>query len=144
MTNTPPPAEAGFSLPEPIAETTYVLGDFPLSRVLLIDDKRFPWVMLVPRRADVSEIIDLSPADRQQLFTEMMRASEALQGVTNPDKLNVGALGNMVRQLHVHVIARYVSDVAWPGPVWGHGTREPYPPHMVGPLMDKLTKALGL
>lgn len=139
-----PSTEAPFSLPAPIAETTYVLGEFPLSRVLLIDDKRFPWIMLVPRREGASEIIDLSDADRQQLFSEMMRASEALQAVAQPDKLNVGALGNMVRQLHVHVIARFVSDAAWPGPVWGHGTREPYPPHMVGPLMDRLTKALGL
>jgi diadenosine tetraphosphate (Ap4A) HIT family hydrolase len=139
----PMPAE-GFTLAPELASTTYHLGDWPLSHVFLVDDRRFPWVMLVPRRAGVSEIIDLSPADRQQLFDEMMRASEALQAVAGPDKLNVGALGNMVRQLHVHVVARFVSDAAWPGPVWGNGVREPYPPHMVGPLMDRLKKALGL
>lgn len=144
MTDSLPSAEAGFVLADPIAETTYVLGDYPLSRVLLIDDRRFPWIMLVPRRAEMFEIIDLSEADRQQLFAEMMQASAAMIAVTKPDKLNIGALGNVVRQLHVHLVARYVSDVAWPGPVWGHGAREPYPPHMVGPLMDRLIKALGL
>jgi diadenosine tetraphosphate (Ap4A) HIT family hydrolase len=135
--------ETGFTLAPELAATTYALGDWPLCHVFLVDDQRFPWLMLVPRRANIAEIIDLSPPDRQQLFDEMMRASEALQGVAQPDKLNIGALGNMVRQLHVHVVARFVSDPAWPGPIWGHGTRAPYPPHMVGPVMDRLKKALG-
>lgn len=136
--------EAGFQLAPELAACTHPLGDWPLCHVFLMDDRRFPWVMLVPRRAGISEIIDLDPADRQQLFAEMMQASEALQAVAKPDKLNVGALGNMVRQLHVHVVGRFVSDEAWPGPVWGHGERQPYPPHMVGPLLDRLRKALGL
>ena len=136
-------SETGFMLAPELSACSYLLGDWPLCHVFMMDDARYPWVMLVPRRADMSEILDLNEADRQQLFSEMMRASEALQGVAKPDKLNIGALGNMVRQLHVHVVGRFVSDPAWPGPVWGHGERQPYPPHMAGPMMDKLKAALG-
>lgn len=135
--------ETGFVLDPRLAEVGQHLGNFPLSQVFFFDDARFPWLMLVPRRADISEILDLSEADRQQLFKETMQAAEALREVARPDKLNIGALGNMVRQLHVHIIGRFVSDPAWPGPVWGHGERVPYPAHMAGPMMDKFSKALG-
>ena len=136
--------ETGYSLDPRLDEIGHPLGDFALSRVFLLDDARFPWVMLVPRRKDVSEILDLSEADRHALFAETLRAAEALRSVSKPDKLNIGALGNMVSQLHVHVIGRFASDPAWPGPVWGHGTRVPYPAHMAGPLIDRLRAALGL
>ena len=136
--------ESSFLLAPELAACTYHLGDWPLCHVFMMDDARYPWLMLVPRRANKAEIIELSDADRQQLFAEMMQASEALQGVAKPDKLNIGALGNMVRQLHVHIVGRFVSDPAWPGPVWGHGERQPYPPHMAGLTMDKLKTALGL
>lgn len=135
--------ETGFVLDPRLEEVGHPLGEFPLSRVFLFDDARFPWLMLVPRRKDIAEILDLSEADRRQLFDETLRAAEALRAVARPDKLNIGALGNIVRQLHVHVIGRFASDPAWPGPVWGHGERMPYPPHMVGPLMDRLAKELG-
>lgn len=135
--------ENGFALDPRLDEIGHPIGDFPLCRVFLLDDARFPWVMLVPRRANIAEILDLEPADRQALFDETMRAAEALRKVSAPDKLNIGALGNIVRQLHVHVIGRFQSDPAWPGPVWGHGERVPYPAHMVGPLRDRLAKALG-
>jgi diadenosine tetraphosphate (Ap4A) HIT family hydrolase len=136
--------ENGFLLDPVIEGMTYELAQWPLSTVFLVDDARFPWLMLVPRRAGISEIIDLSPQDRQVLFDDMMRACEALQQVAMPDKLNIGALGNMVRQLHVHVVGRFASDPAWPGPVWGSGEAKPYPAHMVAPLIDKLQKALVL
>lgn len=141
--NGAPAPDSGFVLDPAIAATTYLLGDWPLSRVFLVDDARFPWLMLVPRRVGASEIIDLSPADRQQLFDETMRAAEALRAVAGPDKLNIGALGNIVRQLHLHIIGRFVSDPAWPGPVWGHGERLPYPPHMAGTKIDGFKRALG-
>ena len=99
--------------------------------------------MLVPRRKDVAEWLDLAPGDRQAAFDEMLRAADALRRVAEPDKLNVGALGNMVRQMHIHVVGRFASDPAWPGPVWGHGERRSYPPHMAGPLMDRLRDALA-
>lgn len=128
--------DTGFVLDPRLDETGIPLGDFALSRVFLVDDRRFPWLMLVPRRAGLSEIHDLAPADQHLLFDETMRAAEALGTVSKPDKLNIGALGNVVRQLHVHIVGRFVSDAAWPGPVWGFGAREAYPAHMAGPLMD--------
>jgi diadenosine tetraphosphate (Ap4A) HIT family hydrolase len=137
-------SETGFTLAPELAEIGIPLGNLPLSSVFLFDDARFPWLMLVPRRAHISEILDLSDVDRTQLFSEMMQAAEAVRSISKPDKLNIGALGNIVRQLHVHIIGRFQSDVAWPGPVWGHSPPKPYPAHMAGPLMDKYRTALGL
>lgn len=137
-------SETGFRLDPRLEEIGHPLAEWPLSRVFLFDDARFPWLMLVPRRSDIAEILDLASADRQQLFDETMKAAEALRAVARPDKLNIGALGNMVRQLHVHIVGRFQSDPAWPGPVWGHGERMPYPAHMVGPLMDRLRQAFGV
>ena len=135
--------ETGFVLDGALEAVGLPLGDWPLCRVFLFDDARYPWLMLVPRRADRREIIELSSEDQAQLFSEISRAMTALQGVAKPDKLNLGALGNVTPQLHIHIVGRYVSDEAWPGPVWGQGTRKPYPPHMVCILMDKLARALG-
>jgi diadenosine tetraphosphate (Ap4A) HIT family hydrolase len=132
-----------FRLAERLEADTYPLADWPLCRVLLMDDARFPWLILVPKRADISEITELSAPDQAELMREISRAMSALSAVTQPDKVNLGALGNIVRQLHIHIVARFASDPAWPGPVWGNGERKAYPPHMVGPLMDRLSKALG-
>ena len=87
--------------------------------MLAIKDANYPWLLLVPRRPDVSEIIDLDEVEQAQLMTEIARAARALKAVTECDKLNIAALGNAVAQLHVHVIARRRNDVAWPKPVWG-------------------------
>jgi diadenosine tetraphosphate (Ap4A) HIT family hydrolase len=135
--------ESGFSLDPALEAVGLPLGDFPLSRVFLFDDARYPWLMLVPRRAEKREIIELDAADQAQLFSEITKAMGVLQSVTRPDKLNLGVLGNVTPQLHIHLVGRFVSDPAWPGPVWGHGERKPYPPHMVGVLMDKMAGALG-
>lgn len=132
----------GFALDPVLLRDTIGLGDLPLSRVLLLNDARYTWLTLVPRRAGITEIIDLEPADRTQLFTEILIASEVLKAEARPDKLNIGALGNMVRQLHVHIIARFVSDPAWPGPVWGHSPATPYPAHLAGITADRLGQAL--
>jgi diadenosine tetraphosphate (Ap4A) HIT family hydrolase len=121
---------------------TMELGRFALSRVLLMNDARYPWLILVPQKPDLAEIIDLPWPDQMQLMREIAGASQALKALFNPDKLNVGALGNRVRQLHVHVLARFVSDAAWPGPVWGVGQAQPYPPHMSGVTMDRIAAAL--
>ncbi len=136
-------AETGFVLDPALEALGIALGDWPLCRVFLFDDARYPWLMLVPRRAARREIIELAGADQTLLFGEISRAMTALQGVVRPDKLNLGALGNVTAQLHIHIVGRFHSDPAWPGPVWGFGERKPYPPHMVGVLSDKLTAALG-
>ncbi len=134
------PAE--FSLDPQLEADSYPVGLLPLCRVLLMNDARYPWLVLVPQKHDLAEIIDLSVADRVQLMTEISAASEALKALFSPDKLNIGALGNRVRQLHVHVLARFVSDASWPGPVWGVGAAQPYPPHMAGVTLDRFAAAL--
>ncbi|HZP75648.1 MAG TPA: HIT family protein [Pseudolabrys sp.] len=102
-----------------LAKDAVPIGDLPLSQVLIIKDANYPWLLLVPRQPDISEIIDLAEADQAQLTTEINRVARALRQVTQCDKLNVAALGNVVPQLHVHVIARRRTDAAWPRPVWG-------------------------
>jgi diadenosine tetraphosphate (Ap4A) HIT family hydrolase len=108
-----------FALHPQLSADTFVLGDWPLCRVLRMNDRAYPWLILVPRVPDIREIIDLSERDQQQLTAEIVRASRALKDLVNPDKLNVAALGNAVPQLHVHIIARYKTDPAWPRPIWG-------------------------
>ncbi len=112
-------ASADWSLHPQLERDTVPIGDLPLCRVLLINDANYPWVLLVPRRPDIVEIIDLSEAEQVQLMAEIAQASQAMKAMTGCDKINVAALGNVVPQLHVHVIARGRSDPAWPKPVWG-------------------------
>jgi len=113
---TPP---APWSLHPQLARDTLALGDLPLSRLLVVNDANWPWLLLVPRRPGVSEIIDLDEVERAQLMTEIARVGNALKEVTGCDKLNVAALGNVVPQLHVHIIARRSGDAGWPKPIWG-------------------------
>ncbi|MFE1603174.1 HIT domain-containing protein [Methylobacterium sp. ID0610] len=126
-----------FSLDPRLATDTIPVGDLPLCSVLLLDDARFPWFVLVPRRSDLSEITDLPPEEAATLMEEMRIATAVMQRLAQPDKVNVGALGNVVAQLHVHVVGRFRSDPAWPGPVWGHGTRTPYPSHAAAQLVER-------
>ena len=112
-------AGAGWSLDPQIARDTVPVGDLPLCRVLLINDANYPWVLLVPRRAGAVEIIDLAAADQVRLMTEIAQMSRTMKAMIGCDKINVAALGNVVPQLHVHVIARGRRDPAWPKPVWG-------------------------
>ena len=116
----------GFTLDPQLARDTAFVADRALCRVLLMDDARFPWLVLVPRRAGLAELFDLGAAERTLLFDELEQAAHALRSVAPCARLNVGALGNVVRQLHVHVVGRRENDAAWPGPVWGHGSRQPY------------------
>ncbi len=115
-----------FVLHERLAADTHHLVSWELCEVLLADDANFTWLILVPRREGLRDFHDLAPADWPLAMAEITRASEALKAVTDADKLNVAALGNMVPQLHIHVIARHQGDVAWPGPIWGKCEPKPY------------------
>jgi diadenosine tetraphosphate (Ap4A) HIT family hydrolase len=108
-----------WSLHPQLTKDTINIGDLPLSRVLVVNDANYPWLLLVPRRQGANEIIDLDEVEQAQLMTEIARVARALKTVTACDKLNIAALGNVVPQLHVHVIARRTGDAAWPRPVWG-------------------------
>ena len=109
-----------------LAADTIEIGDLALSRVLLMNDARYLWLVLAPRRENLSELIDLDRLDRAVLMEEIAAACEALIDSPGADKINVGALGNVVRQLHIHVVARRNGDAAWPGPVWGAGAPQRY------------------
>src|SRR5438128_1975816 len=122
---------APFTLHPQLAADTVAVGDLMLSRVLLIDNARFPWIVLVPRRPDVREIIDLEEREQAVLFREIATASRLIQSLFQPDKLNVAAIGNMVPQLHVHVVARFTVDDAWPKPVFGFAPPIPYAPDVL-------------
>jgi diadenosine tetraphosphate (Ap4A) HIT family hydrolase len=115
-----------FLLDEQLVGDALAIGDLTLCRVLLMNDARWPWLILVPRREGLVELIDLDLADQTQLMDEAGCAARFLKNHARADKINVGALGNIVRQLHLHVVARVVSDPAWPGPVWGYGAATPY------------------
>jgi diadenosine tetraphosphate (Ap4A) HIT family hydrolase len=113
---------AGFELDPRLALDSHLLADGPLSQLRLMDDLRFPWLVLVPRVAGASELSDLDTARQLQLLAEINDANALLAGWQPCDKLNLGALGNIVRQLHVHLVGRREGDAAWPGPVWGAGS----------------------
>jgi diadenosine tetraphosphate (Ap4A) HIT family hydrolase len=115
-----------FELHPRLAADTHEIARLALSRLLLMNDSRWPWLILVPQRPDLREIHDLVADARVLLIEEIARAGRALQMMAKPDKINVGMLGNLVPQLHIHVVARFATDPAWPGPVWGFGTRTPY------------------
>jgi diadenosine tetraphosphate (Ap4A) HIT family hydrolase len=133
-----------FELHPQLAADTFELGDLALSRVLLMNDARFPWLILVPRRSGASDLIDLDSSDLNALTGEIRTVCEALRRVFVPDKLNVAALGNVVSQLHVHVMARFHSDAAWPRPVFGVGTPEPYPAELRLARIARLRAELAL
>ncbi len=128
----------GWSLHPKLSELTTEVGDLALCRVLLENDSNYPWLILVPRMEGISEIIDLDPNEQVQLLGEIDAASRALKGVATFDKLNVAALGNMVKQLHVHVIGRSTTDATWPKPVWGLAP----PVHYEPAAREKLLTAL--
>lgn len=132
-----------FSLDQRLARDIFVVGDLPLSRVLLMNDARWPWLILVPMREGIVELNDLGAADRAQLIEEATRAASFLKAYTKADKINIGTLGNIVPQFHLHVVARAVSDAAWPGPVWGHGAALRYAEKEARALMAAAKEWLG-
>ncbi len=132
-----------FSLHPRLSQDTDFVADLLLCRVLLMNDARWPWLILVPRCAALVELTDLDAADRALLIEETARAADWLKSHARADKINVGALGNVVRQLHVHVVARHAGDPAWPGPVWGFGAAVPYADAEARALIAAAQKGLG-
>ncbi|MGY0217764.1 HIT domain-containing protein [Endozoicomonadaceae bacterium StTr2] len=127
-----------FKLAPQLENDTVAIGDFPLCRVLLMNDANYPWIILVPRMAGLEEIYQLSETDQQQLLKESSFVAQTLKDVFSADKINVAALGNMVRQLHVHHIVRYQSDSAWPAPVWGQQPARQYDDSALKATVEKL------
>jgi len=133
-----------FRLHDRLALDTHEIARLELSRVLLMDDARFPWLVLVPAREGVTEWHQLWDEDQTTLFQETIAASRILEKHSQPDKINLGALGNLVPQLHVHVVARFRKDAAWPAPVWGQGAAEPYGPVALEARLEALGAAFKL
>lgn len=132
-----------FILHPSLARDTVEVARLSLCRVLLMKDHRFPWLILVPEREGIREIHELPPEDRSQLMEEIVRTSQALVGLFRPAKLNVGALGNIVPQLHVHVVARFEDDPAWPGPVWGSGPAVAYTNEELAEIRERIAAELS-
>ena len=131
-----------FSLDGRLAADTIGVTSLWLSELRMMNDARFPWLILVPRVAGAEEIIGLAKGDRAALCDEITTVSQALLSVTGCDKLNIAALGNIVRQLHVHIVGRFDGDPAWPGAVWGHGSAVAYKDEDRDRLVTKILTAL--
>lgn len=132
-----------FELHLRLAADTTVVDDLELSRVLLSNDARYPWLILVPRQPEISEVYQLSAPDQARLWQEATQVGEALMAAFDAHKLNVAALGNQVKQLHIHVIARFDNDEAWPDPVWGVGESKPYQAEALAERLTALRKMLA-
>ena len=132
-----------FILDTRLQEDTWLIGDFPLCRLLLSNDSNYPWFILVPRREGISELFQLDDVDQPLMWAETTALAGVLKELFTADKMNVATLGNVVSQLHMHVIARYASDAAWPGPVWGKHPAKPYSEADVQVIRDKLKAVLG-
>jgi len=131
-----------FILDPQLRKDTLFVGELPLSLVLLMNDRTYPWFILVPRRPDIREIFELSDQDQGQLLRESTQLARILSEICRPDKMNIAALGNMVPQLHLHHIVRYRTDPAWPAPVWGKTPAVPYSPHEAETFVWKITSRL--
>ena len=133
---------AAFELNERLRADSVPVVALGLCQLRLMDDRRWPWLLLVPQRPDIEELFELRPLDQALLTFECNLVAEALKKITGATKVNVGALGNIVRQLHVHVIARHENDPNWPGPIWGYGAREAYGADEQTALIEKILKAI--
>ncbi len=122
---------ADFQLDPRLAADSVFIADGPLSQMRLVDDARFPWLLLVPRVGDVSEWLELDGTRQRLLLAEINRAGTLVRAQPGVEKLNIGALGNIVRQLHVHLVGRHAGDAAWPGPVWGSGAAQRHQPMLL-------------
>jgi diadenosine tetraphosphate (Ap4A) HIT family hydrolase len=131
-----------FVLDSRLRQDTLPIGDFPLCTLLLSNDSNYPWFILVPKRSDISEVFQLEEAEQAQLWTETTYLSAVLSRTFAADKMNVAALGNVVSQLHMHVIVRRVGDAAWPAPVWGRHPARPYSTDEVGRIVSQLKPVL--
>ena len=132
-----------FKLDERLFKDTVVLGDFTLCRVLLMNDSRYPWLILVPRRAGISELFELEMAEQQQLWQETSYVGQVLKDVFQADKINIATLGNVVKQLHMHIVVRMQDDAAWPAPVWGNGAAQGYTDEALATMRARLQAAFN-
>jgi diadenosine tetraphosphate (Ap4A) HIT family hydrolase len=133
---------AVFALDQRLQQDTLTIGDFPLCRLLLSNDSNYPWFILVPRINGISEVFQLSVIDQQKLWNETTTLAQLLSEGFGADKMNIGALGNVVSQLHVHVIVRKRDDMAWPAPVWGKHPARPYTEEQVAAIRARLRELL--
>ncbi len=127
-----------FPLDPRLTEDSHPVTELPLCQLRLMDDTRFPWLVLIPRRSGAVEVFDLDDADQRQLWREASLVGRALKETLGGDKLNIATLGNMVPQLHLHVVLRREDDAAWPGPVWGQGQAEPFDLDGLAAMRDRL------
>lgn len=139
----------GFAPAAAFIGASHEVGGLALCHVRLQDDARWPWLVLIPRAPDAREIEDLHPVNRARLVDEIVLAGDAVRAIGEAlglpvEKLNVGALGNVTPQLHVHVVGRRSGDPAWPGPVWGQGERVPFSPDQLAAAISAVKRALGL
>lgn len=132
-----------FVLDPRLAADTAFIADGPLSQVRLMDDTRFPWLVLVPRVNGVSEWLELDGGQQRLLLAEINQAGQLIRAQPGVEKLNIGALGNIVRQFHVHLIGRHEGDPAWPGPVWGQGAAARHAPAALAAQIDAWRRRLG-
>ncbi|AFJ01328.1 HIT family hydrolase, diadenosine tetraphosphate hydrolase [Methylophaga frappieri] len=131
-----------FKLHPQLKNDTFPVGDLPLCQVLLMKDARFTWLIMVPRRDAVSEVFELNMKDQQQFWHESALVAEKLKKLSHADKINLAALGNQVPQLHMHVIARFQSDAAWPLPVWGQGDADQFTDETADQTLSQLREML--
>ena len=132
-----------FNLDERLQKDTVVIGQLPLCRVLLMNDTNYPWLILVPARNDVFEIYHLSADEQKMLIEESSYVSQYLSDTFEADSMNVAALGNVVPQLHVHHVVRFKSDIAWPGPIWGAHSVQPYTTEALKKRVEQLQLMLS-
>ena len=131
-----------FVLDPRLAADSAFIADGPLSQVRLMDDTRFPWLVLVLRVNGISEWLELDGGQQRLLLAEINQAGQLIRAQPGVEKLNIGALGNIVRQLHVHLVGRHESDPAWPGPVWGHGAAVRHAPAALATQIDAWRRRL--
>jgi len=131
-----------FELDPRLQQDTLPVGDFPLCRLLLMNDAQYPWFVLVPRREEIVEVFQLDVEDQRTFWQETTELAEILKDTFGADKMNVAALGNVVSQLHMHVIVRRHGDPAWPAPIWGKHPAQPYTAGQVAVIREKLRLVL--
>lgn len=127
-----------FSLDPRLAADTLFAAQFPLCEVRVMNDARYPWLVAVPRVAGAVELFGLPPQDAEQVWLEIQALGTLVGGLPGVGKVNIGVLGNIVRQLHIHIVGRHEGDPAWPGPVWGHSRAKPYGPDAAAILIDQI------
>jgi len=134
---------ASFVIDSQLKQTSYPLTSLDVCDLRLVDDQRWPWLLIIPRVAQAVELIDITPDLRAQVWLEIDHVGRVMRDQFSPHKLNIAALGNQVRQLHVHCIARFPEDEAWPNPVWGVGDSVPYDSELLNSRLNALRAAFS-